>query len=113
MVLARRTQGTDRPTSSANNSNPTTEPPMPVLAELRPGVGRRTGRPRARYVHDIDGFMSGIHPILNFGRNNRFSTNAPSPVSINAQGTGQTVIPTDAMTGGHISKFIHVYFKLY
>lgn len=86
---------------------------MPVLAELRPGVGRRTGRPRARYVHDIDGFMSGIHPILNFGRNHRINPNAP-PVSNNGQGTGQTAIPTDTMTmpGGHISNFIHMYYKL-
>lgn len=107
VVLARRTQGADRSTSSYNNGNSTTETLIPTFPELRSGTGRRTGRPRARYVHDIDGFMSGIHPILNFGRNHRYSTNA-SPISGNAQTTGQSGIPTDTLAGGQISNFIYV-----
>ncbi|VVC43920.1 Hypothetical protein CINCED_3A020784 [Cinara cedri] len=88
VVLARRTQGNERILSTPfNNANLANETSLPTVSEMRPSSLRRTARPRTRYVHDIDGFMSGIHPILNFGRNNRFNTTAASPASNNTQPT--------------------------
>lgn len=99
MVLARRnTQGTDRSTSSASNINTTTDNSTPTSPnEPRPYTGRR--RPRTRYVPDAEAFLSGIHPILTWGRNHRNNT-ATTSASNNVQGAGQAgVLLADTLAG--------------
>lgn len=89
MVLARRsTQGTDRSTSSTNNGGGTNAVySAPIsLSEMRPV--RRSGRPRARYVPESEAFLSGIHPVLTWGRNHRNNT-ATTSASNNVQAAGQ------------------------
>eukprot|EP00102_Acyrthosiphon_pisum_P010274 XP_008178543.1 PREDICTED: large proline-rich protein bag6-B isoform X2 [Acyrthosiphon pisum] len=99
MVLARRSaQGTDRSTSSATSGNSTTDTSSPTSPnEVRSFTSRRPGRSRTRYVQESDGMMSGIHPILTWGRqrNNTATTSANNI----AQATGQGTSLTDALAG--------------
>lgn len=108
MVLARRSaQGTDRSTS-ANNGNSTDSPASP---EMRPFTARRLGRQqRARYMPDPDGFLSGMHPILTWGRNHRNNI-ATTSSSNNAQATGQNSNLTDSLAG-QISNIFHKFLVL-
>jgi len=102
MVLARRSnQGTDRSTSSTNNSGGTTvDNSTPTSNEFRALPVRRSGRPRTRYITDTDGFLSGIHPILTWGRNHRNNTTTTS-ASNNVHSTTQA---SDLNTfGGQLS----------
>lgn len=99
MVLARRSaQGTDRSTSSATSGNSTTDTSSPTSPnEVRSFTSRRPGRSRTRYVQESDGMMSGIHPILTWGRQ-RNNTTTSSANNI-AQATGQGTSLTDALAG--------------
>lgn len=108
MVLARRSaQGTDRSTSSANSTTNTSTPTSPN--EMRPFSSRRAGRPRTRYIQDPDSFLSGIHPILTWGRNHRNNT-ATTSASNNAQATtGQGSGLSDPILTGHISN-LHGFY---
>lgn len=87
MVLSRRsTQGPDRSTSS-NSGNSTTDTSSPSSPnEMRPYSVRRSGRSRSRFVPEADAFVTGIHPILTWGRNHRINAATTSAIS-NAQGT--------------------------
>jgi len=103
-VLARRsTLGTDRSTSSANSGNSTTDTSTPTSPnEMRPFSVRRPGRPRTRYLHDSEGLLAGIHPILSWGRNHR-----PGNINIatpNQQSTA--ALPAESLTG-QISNCFH------
>ncbi|CAH1726122.1 large proline-rich protein bag6-B isoform X2 [Aphis gossypii] len=99
MVLARRsTQGTDRSTSSATSGNSTTDTSSPTSPnEGRSFPSRRPGRSRTRYLPDPEAIISGIHPILTWGRhrNNTATTSA----SNNSQATTQGSSLTDALAG--------------
>jgi len=108
MVIARRsTQGTDRSTSSATSGNSTTDTSSPTSPnEVRPFPSRRPGRSRTRYMHDSDAYMSGIHPILTWGRNHRNNTATTSASNI-TQATGLGSSITDALAG-QISNFSYV-----
>jgi len=108
MVLARRSaQGTDRSTSSATSGNSTTDTSSPTSPnEVRSFTSRRPGRSRTRYVQESDGMMSGIHPILTWGRQ-RNNTTTSSANNI-AQATGQGTSLTDALAG-QISNFLYVF----
>lgn len=107
MVLARRsTQGTDRSTSSATSGNSTTDTSTPTSPnEMRPFSVRRSGRPRARYVPDADGFLAGIHPIVAWGRNQR-NINA---VITNSQATGQGGVSSNRLGEQIRTGMGHVY----
>ncbi|XP_022176814.1 large proline-rich protein bag6-A isoform X1 [Myzus persicae] len=99
VVLARRsTQGTDRSTSSATSGNSTTDTSSPTSPnEVRSFTSRRPGRSRTRYLQDSDAMMSGIHPILTWGRQrNNTATTSASNI---AQATGQGSSLTDALAG--------------
>jgi len=108
VVLARRSaQGTDRSTSSATSGNSTTDTSSPTSPnEVRSFTSRRPGRSRTRYLQEPDGIISGIHPILTWGRqrNNTVTT------SLNniAQATGQGSSLTDALAG-QLSNFSFVF----
>lgn len=107
MVLARRSaQGTDRSTSAAsgNSNTDTSSPTSPI--EVRSFTSRRPGRSRTRYVQESDGLLSGIHPILTWGRQ-RNNTTMSSANNI-AQATGQGTSLTDALAG-QISNFSYVF----
>lgn len=108
MVLARRsTQGTDRSTSSATSGNSTTDTSTPSSPnEMRPFSVRRSGRPRARYLADPDGFLAGIHPIVAWGRNQR---NINSLIN-NSQATGQGGISSNRL-GEQISNYFICIFN--
>ncbi|KAL4122331.1 hypothetical protein QTP88_014681 [Uroleucon formosanum] len=98
MVLARRpAQGIDRSTSAAsgNSNTDTSSPTSPI--EVRSFTSRRPGRSRTRYVQESDGLLSGIHPILTWGRQ-RNNTTTSSANNI-AQATGQGTSLTDALAG--------------
>jgi len=86
MVLARQSnQGTDRSTSSTNNSGGTTvDNSTPTSDEFR----ALPVRPITRYITDTDGFLSRIHPILTLGRNHRSNTTTTS-ASNNVHSTTQ------------------------
>jgi len=101
MVLARRSnQGTDRSSTSVNNSNSTTDTSSPTSPnEVRHiSSGRRLGRPRNRYVQDSDGILSGIHPILAWGRNLRNNI-ATTSGTLNSQVAGQNLGSSDSLAG--------------
>lgn len=110
VVLSRRsTQGVERSTtssttSSSNSTTDTSTPPSPN--EIRASLtARRAARPRTRYVQDADGFLSGIHPILTWGRN--YHRNNPPAVasgSNNAQGNGLA----DTLSGRISNYFIFI-----
>lgn len=106
MVLARRSpQMTDRSTSGNSNTTDSSTPTSPN--DIRPiSIRRTTGRPRTRYVQDSEGFLSGIHPILTWGRNHRNNT-ATTSASNNVQPTGQGNV-AEALAG-QISNFF-MYF---
>lgn len=111
MVLTRRsTQGTDRSSSSVNSSNSTTDTSSPTSPnEVRPLSGRRSGRPRTRFLPDSDGYSSGIHPILAWGRNLRNNIATTSGI-LNGQTAGQNLGLTDSLAG-QISKFFECIIK--
>jgi len=107
MVFRRSAQGTDRSTSSATSGNSTTDTSSPTSPnEVRSFTSRRPGRSRTRYVQESDGIMSGIHPILTWGRqrNNTATTSANNF----AQPTVQATSITDALAG-QISNFPYVF----
>jgi len=112
MVLSRRsTQGTERSTSSANNGGGSTavDNSTPTSNEIRSLPVRRSGRPRARYVPDSEAFLSGIHPILTWGRNHRNNT-ATTSASNNVQATGQGNGISNVLVG-QISNFFLLIFR--
>lgn len=81
VVLARRSQMTDRSTSGNTN---TTDSSTPSSNDVRPiPIRRPSGRPRTRYVQDSEGFLSGIHPILTWGRNHRNNNTATTTSNSN------------------------------
>ncbi|XP_025206155.1 large proline-rich protein bag6-B isoform X2 [Melanaphis sacchari] len=99
MVLARRsTQGSDRSTSSATSGNSTTDTSSPTSPnEARTFPSRRPGRSRTRYMQEHDTILSGIHPILTWGRhrNNTATTSASNTTQATTQGSSLT----DALAG--------------
>lgn len=111
VVVARRTaQGTDRSTSSATSGNSTTDTSSPTSPnEVRSFTSRRPGRSRTRYLHDADGIMSGIHPILTWGR--QINNTAATSASNIAQHIAQRGNLTDSLAG-QISNFFFIYFDL-
>lgn len=106
MVLARRsTQGTDRSSSSNTNGSSATDTSTPTSPnEIRPFSVRRSGRPRTRYVQDSEGYLSGIHPILTWGRTHRTNA-ATTAASNNTNGGGLTGGISDTLAG-QISNFL-------
>lgn len=102
VVLARRpTQGMERSTSSTTSGNSTTDTSTPTSPiEVRAFSARRSGRPRARFIQESDGFplTAGIHPVLTWGRNR--NNVAATSGSNNAQGSGLSDI-----IAGQMSKY--------
>jgi hypothetical protein len=96
MVIARRSaQGSDRSTSSTTSGSSTTDTSSPTSPnEVRSFTSRRASRPRTRFV---DGFMSGIHPILSWGRQ-RNETVINTPVTNVTQAIPSPNL-TDALAG--------------
>lgn len=108
MVLARRSpQMTDRSTSGTSNTSDSSTPTSPNITRpiIRRPTERILERHRARYMQDSEGFLSGIHPILPWGRNNRNNT-ATTPASNNVPTTGQSNV-ADALAG-QISNFFYI-----
>ncbi|XP_050542596.1 large proline-rich protein bag6-A isoform X2 [Daktulosphaira vitifoliae] len=101
MVLARRpTRASDRSTVSNNSTTNTTSAPTSP-SEMRPFTGRLS-RSRNRYIQDPDGYLSGIHPILTWGRNRNnvvTITSANNTAQTTSQDSGTTTANTLA---GHI-----------
>jgi len=111
LMLGRRpTQGTERSTSSANNGGGSTavDNPTPTSNEIRSLPVRRSGRPRARYLPDSEPFLSGVHPILTWGRNHRNNI-AMTSASNNVQATGQGNGVSDVLAGQISNFFLYIF----
>jgi len=109
VVLARRSaQGTDRSTSSTTSGNSTTDTSSPTSPnEVRSFTSRRPGRSRTRYFQESDGIMSGIHPILTWGRQRSNTATSGTIIAHNGQSTSLT----DALAG-QISNFSCIFILL-
>lgn len=109
MVIARRSaQGSDRSTSSTTSGNSTTDTSSPPSPNEPRSFSRRASRPRPRYMPVSDEMISGIHPVLTWGRQ-RNDAVAHTPVT-SAHNMRDLRVP-EALAG-QISNFFYIFFIL-